>query len=59
LRHLSALPAAVLHTLPAVRVGGELRAVPHVGYPGAAECARFPVVFCPSIPAAGAQFKSL
>jgi tRNA(Ile)-lysidine synthase len=59
LRHLSALPAAVLHTLPAIRVGDELRAVPHVGYPNAAECARFPVVFCPSIPAAGAQFKSL
>jgi tRNA(Ile)-lysidine synthase len=59
LRHLSALPAVVLQALPAIRMGDKLMAVPHVGYPDALRCARFQVVFCPSIPAAGASFKTL
>ncbi len=56
LKRHSSLPAAVLATLPALRVGEELVAVPHLGYPGAAECARVPVLFSPNEPAGGAPF---
>ena len=52
----SRLPAVVLVTLPALRVGEEVVAVPHLGYPGAAECARMPIIFSPNEPAAGAGF---
>ncbi len=57
LRGRSALPAAVLRTLPALRAGAALRAVPHLDYPDAATCARARVLFAPSRPAAGAPFR--
>jgi tRNA(Ile)-lysidine synthase len=54
LRAFSDLPAAVLVTLPALRVHGLLAAVPHIGYPDAKFCAR--MVFSPASNAAGAPF---
>jgi tRNA(Ile)-lysidine synthase len=54
LREFSDLPAAVLVTLPALRVHGLLAAVPHIGYPGPEFCAR--MVFSPASNAAGAPF---
>jgi tRNA(Ile)-lysidine synthase len=56
-RRNSALPAAVLRTLPALRSGTTLLAVPHLHYPDAAACARFRVLFAPPRPAAGAAFR--
>ncbi len=56
LRHLSPLPAAILATLPALRLREELVAVPHLGYPDLSQCARAPVLFGPNEPAAGAPF---
>jgi tRNA(Ile)-lysidine synthase len=56
LRRFSPLPAAILATLPALRVGEELAAVPHIGYPDPATCARVPVLFSPNEPVAGAPF---
>jgi tRNA(Ile)-lysidine synthase len=56
LRRHAALPAAVLHTLPAVRRGKILVAVPHLLYPDATACAAVPVGFCPPSPSAGAPF---
>jgi tRNA(Ile)-lysidine synthase len=53
-RAYSDLPAAVLVTLPALRVHGLLAAVPHIGYPEAKFCAR--MVFSPASNAAGAPF---
>jgi len=56
LRHLSPLPAAVLHTLPALRVEGNLFAVPHLHYCAAGGCSLPTVENCPPVPAAGAPF---
>jgi len=55
-RGSSALPAAVLQTLPALRCGAALLAVPHLRYPDAATCARVRMVFAPPHAAAGAPF---
>jgi len=54
LRAFSDLPAAILVTLPALRVHGLLAAVPHIGYPDAKFSAR--MVFSPASTAAGAPF---
>lgn len=56
LRGISPLPSAVLRTMPALREGETLFAVPHLGYPGRERCARVPLVFGPSRPAACAPF---
>jgi len=56
LRHRSAWPAAVLRTLPALRVDGKLFAVPHIGYPDERHCARVRISFNCRMPAAGAAF---
>jgi tRNA(Ile)-lysidine synthase len=54
LRRLSGLPAAVMVTLPALRLHGVLAAVPHIGYGWPQFCAR--MVFSPASQAAGAPF---
>lgn len=59
LRGHSPLPAAVLRTLPALRSGTALLAVPHLGFPDAATCARLRVLFAPPRAAAGAPFHPL
>jgi tRNA(Ile)-lysidine synthase len=56
LRPLSTLPAAVLHTLPALRLDGNLFAVPHLRYCANGECPLPAVVNCAPVPAAGAPF---
>jgi tRNA(Ile)-lysidine synthase len=56
LRRWSPLPSAVLRTLPALRRGNSLVAVPHLFYPDRATCFAVPVVFSPQRPAAGAPF---
>jgi tRNA(Ile)-lysidine synthase len=56
LRKHSALPAAVLRTLPALRVNGALVAVPHMGYARHSGSARMAVSFAPATPASGAPF---
>jgi tRNA(Ile)-lysidine synthase len=56
LRRASPLPSAVLRTLPAVRLGTALLAVPHLHYPDADACACIPVMFIPPRPAAPASF---
>ncbi len=57
LRHVSALPAAVLRTLPALRTGNQLLAVPHLHYPDRKTCEGIDVVFAPSRPVAGAPYR--
>ena len=56
LRRFSPLPSAVLRTLPAVRIGPALLAVPHLLYPDRKGCERFPVLSSPPRPAAAAPF---
>ncbi len=57
-RRRSGLPAAILRVLPAIRdAGGELLAVPHLGWPDPAVSCNFPVIFAPSVPLAGASFQ--
>jgi tRNA(Ile)-lysidine synthase len=56
LRGASALPAAVLRTLPALRAQGILFAVPHLRYRDIDMCTVPAVVFDPAAPAAGAPF---
>ncbi len=56
LRRLSPLPSAVLRTLPAVRQGATLLAVPHLHYPDRMRCADFPMLFSPPRPAVAAPF---
>jgi len=56
LRKLTNLPAAVLQTLPALRLHGALVAVPHIGY-GRAVLGDAGLIFCPANPAAGAPFQ--
>ena len=55
-RRWSDLPAAVLCTIPALRCGGIVVAVPHLGYPTPEACAAVPILFSPSRPAAPAFF---
>lgn len=56
LRRASGLPSAVLRTLPAIRLGPVLLAVPHLLYPDPEACACFPATFSPPRPAAAASF---
>lgn len=56
LRGWSDLPAIVLRSLPAIRSGRGLTAVPHLGFPDAGTCARLPVLFRPARPVAGLPF---
>jgi len=56
LRRLSHLPSAVMRTLPAIRRGSALLAVPHLHYPDREGCVCFPVLFSPPQPAAAAPF---
>jgi tRNA(Ile)-lysidine synthase len=59
LRDLSPLPAAVLRTLPALRLQGVLAAVPHIGYLCSDMLAcRVGAPFVPLHPLAGAAFGS-
>ena len=55
-RHRSALPSAVLRTLPALRIGEKLVAVPHLGYYAEAMPAAIEVRFAPPRPAAPSVF---
>lgn len=56
LRRLSPLPATVLQTLPALRLEGNLFAVPRLRYGAHGECPLPAVVNCAPVPAAGAPF---
>lgn len=56
LRRKSALPSVVLQTLPALRRGNCVVAVPHLLYSAGVACASVPLVFSPRRPAAGAPF---
>ena len=56
LRRLSPLPAAVLHTLPALRADGNLFAVPHLRYVVRNGCSLPAVDNCAPAPVAGAPF---
>lgn len=55
-RGRSLLPSAILRTLPALRRGSALLAVPQLFYPDRKGCECFPVLFSPSRPAAAAPF---
>ena len=55
-RRHSDLPSAVLRTLPALRFGKLLAAVPHLGYVSHENDARIIVVFSPLKPVAGSCF---
>jgi tRNA(Ile)-lysidine synthase len=57
LRHASLLPAAVLRTLPAIRVGTELLAVPHLDYPERKVCEGISLIFSPPRPVAAAPCR--
>jgi tRNA(Ile)-lysidine synthase len=52
----SDLPSAVLRTLPALRIGKVLAAVPHLGYVSHESDARVTVLFSPRTPVAGPGF---
>jgi tRNA(Ile)-lysidine synthase len=56
LRHLSDLPSAVLRTLPAIRIGKVLEAVPHLRYAGSEYAMHMTVIFSPPVPAGGPVF---
>lgn len=56
LRRHSTLPAAILRTLPALRCGSALLAVPHLFYPDRRVCGCYPVLFSPARPAVAAPF---
>jgi tRNA(Ile)-lysidine synthase len=55
-RGVSHLPSAVLRTLPAIRYGKSLVAVPHLGYAVSTHDARITVLFNPVWPVAGPCF---
>jgi tRNA(Ile)-lysidine synthase len=55
-RRFSSLPSAVLRTLPALRRGNSLVAVPHLDYALSEDCDGLRMVFTPRRPAAGAPF---
>jgi tRNA(Ile)-lysidine synthase len=52
----SDLPSAVLRTLPALRIGKVLAAVPHLGYVSSEDDVRATVLFMPPKPVAGPCF---
>lgn len=56
LRSATDLPAAILETLPALRIAGGLVAVPLIGYDRGYFDGRVSVVFSPPEPASGAPF---
>ena len=56
LRRWSALPAALLRTIPAIRCSYGLFAVPSLAYPDPDACRAVPIAFCPPRPAAPAPF---
>ena len=56
LRRWSDLPAVVLRTLPALRCGNRLAAVPHLLYPDPIACAQVRIVPHPPRPMAGPPF---
>ena len=55
-RTRSGLPQAILRTLPALRVGKKLAAVPHLGYAADKANIRVTLLFSPPRPLAGAPF---
>lgn len=55
-RDASDLPSAVLRTLPALRSGGTLVAVPHLGYAANRDASRARLILQPAHPAAGSGF---
>jgi len=55
-RRISNLPSAVLRTLPALRRGNSLVAVPHLDYCSSHHCEGLRMVFTARRPAAGAPF---
>jgi len=55
-RRISSLPSAVLRTLPALRRGNLLVAVPHLDYCPSHDCEGLRMVFTARRPAAGAPF---
>lgn len=55
-RRMSDLPSVVLRTLPAVRFGNLLAAVPHLRYATDGHAAEMTVLFAPPRPVAGACF---
>jgi tRNA(Ile)-lysidine synthase len=55
-RRRARLPAAVLRTLPCVRVNTALFAVPHLGYPDPVLCARVALTSAVALPACGAPW---
>lgn len=57
LRHASVLPAAVLRSLPAIRQGAMLLAVPHLDYPERKTCEGISLIFSPPRPAAAASCR--
>lgn len=57
-RRWSALPAALLRTLPAIRRDDALFAVPHLSYPSAMTCRAVPIAFSPIRPAAPTPFMA-
>lgn len=52
----SDLPSAILRTLPALRFGKVLAAVPHLGHHGAGDDVQVTVLFSPPSPVSGACF---
>lgn len=50
------LASAVLRTLPALRIGGNLFMVPHLGFPDGETCRSVSIGFRPMRPLAGARF---
>jgi tRNA(Ile)-lysidine synthase len=55
-RRCSELPSAVLRTLPTIRIGKVLAAVPHLGYSCQQHDVRVRMLFVPKRPAAGPGF---
>lgn len=55
-RKISDLPSAVLRTIPTIRVGNSVAAVPHLGYAISEDGASMTVSFTPPRPVAGQRF---
>jgi len=55
-RRLSPLPSAVLRTLPAIRLGSTIHAVPHLDFPDASTCEQLSMLFSPLRAAAPPSF---
>jgi tRNA(Ile)-lysidine synthase len=55
-RGISDLPSAILRTLPAIRIGEKLAAVPPIGYTDGTTETRVTVMFNPPGPVAGSSF---